>query len=321
MLRPSLALLVALSLAAAPTALASTGGTAVPVNPPTTPMGQDGGTPAGADVEPMKVPAPPKRRAQMPTLTSFTLGASQFTDDGRGLPIAFTMTGTTGSVRVSLGVYKSGRHVATFDLGRRNTGVAQQYTLSGRSARRLPVGNLILRLSGHDARGHHLRSRLVASAAHVVRVSPPASAPSGGHSFPLLGHSWSLGGADARFGAPRSGHTHQGQDVIAPSGTPIVAPAAGTVTFVAYQASGAGYYVVMHEAGQNIWYAFMHLLAGSTAVHTGQTVKRGQLLGKVGATGDAEGPHLHFEIWQGPWQAGGHPIDPLPYLQQWAAGS
>ena len=39
------------------------------------------------------------------------------------------------------------------------------------------------------------------------------------------------------------------------------------------------------------------------------------------ATGDAEGPHLHFEIWQGPWQAGGHPIDPLPYVQQWAAGS
>jgi murein DD-endopeptidase MepM/ murein hydrolase activator NlpD len=189
--------------------------------------------------------------------------------------------------------------------------------VSAASAKKLPAGSLILRLSGFDSRRHHLRSSLTASAAHVVTVTPSPSPPvsSGSHSFPLLGTSWSFGD---RFGAPRSGHTHQGQDLVASSGTSIVAPAAGTVTFVSYQAAGAGYYVVVHEAGQDIWYAFMHLLAGSTAVRVGQTVSRGQLLGKVGATGDATGPHLHFEIWQGPWQAGGHPIDPLPYLQQWA---
>ena len=316
---------VLLALGAAPAALGATGGTAVPANPPSVPMGQDGGVPAGANVEPM--PAP-KVRAQMPTLVSFTLGASSFSDSGKGLPISFELAGTTGPVRVKLGVFARGRGVASFDLGRRVTGRPQTYVLSSRSGRRLPAGNLTMRLTGRDARGHHLRGSVQASAAHVVRVTAPtppappapAPAPSGSHAFPLLGSAWNFGGADARFGAPRSGHIHQGQDIVATSGTPIVAPAAGTITFIAYQAGGAGYYVVMHEAGENYWYAFMHLLAGSTVVHLGQPVAKGQRIGSVGATGDATGPHLHFEIWQGPWQAGGHPIDPLPYLRQWAGG-
>src|SRR5256885_963863 len=82
-------------------------------------------------------------------------------------------------------------------------------------ARRLPAGNLILRLSGVDARGHPLRGSLQASAAHVVTVAPPQPpASSGTHTFPLLGSGWSFGGAGGRFGAPRNGHTHQGQDIL-----------------------------------------------------------------------------------------------------------
>jgi murein DD-endopeptidase MepM/ murein hydrolase activator NlpD len=50
-------------------------------------------------------------------------------------------------------------------------------------------------------------------------------------------------------------------------------------------------------------------------------VLTGQALGQVGATGDASGPHLHFEIWDGPWFAGGQPIDPLPFLVRWDAWS
>src|SRR4051794_6553346 len=284
--RPLAVLLACPALAGASPALAATGGTTMPVNPPNLPLGQDGGTPVGA-------PAALKKRVQMPTLVAFSLGVSRFGDTGSGLPVTFELAGTTGTVRVKLGVYSRGKPVASFDLGRRGTGTTQRYVLAAKSVRRLPTGNLVLRLSGRDSRGHHLRGSVQASAAHVVSVSTPPQPPPaslGAHVFPLLGGAWSFGGADARFGAPRSGHTHQGQDVTAPSGTPIVAPAAGTITFVAYQASGAGYYVVMHEAGQNYWYVFMHLLAGSTAVRAGQEVTRGQLLGKVGATGDADGP-------------------------------
>jgi murein DD-endopeptidase MepM/ murein hydrolase activator NlpD len=61
----------------------------------------------------------------------------------------------------------------------------------------------------------------------------------------------------------------------------------------------------------------MHLEAGSTAVSEGEHVNAGTRLGAVGATGDATGPHLHFEEWIGPWQAGGQPVDPLPLLQSW----
>jgi murein DD-endopeptidase MepM/ murein hydrolase activator NlpD len=319
--RRSVAVLPALlSLAAAAPAVAATGGTSVPANPPSALSTPAGGVAVAPNVAPP--PKVAKKRVQMPTLAAFSVGASRFTDGGT-LPVSFRMAGTTGAVRVKLGVYSAGKLVASFDLGRRSTGAAQRYTLSSASARKLPAGSLILKLSGLDARGHHLRGGLQASAAHVVTVAPPAPAPapSGSHTFPLLGSAWNFGGAGARFGAPRSGHIHQGQDILAPSGTPIVAPAAGTVAYTAYQAAGAGYYVVMKEAGQDYSYAFMHLLAGSTAVHAGEQVSRGQAIGSVGATGDAQGPHLHFEIWQGPWQAGGHPIDPLPYLQQWAAGA
>ena len=87
----------------------------------------------------------------------------------------------------------------------------------------------------------------------------------------------------------------------------------------AYQAGGAGYYVVLHGADARD-YVFMHLLAGSTAVAKDQAVVAGQRLGLVGATGDATGPHLHFEIWPDGWYAAktSQPIDPLPQLKAWA---
>jgi murein DD-endopeptidase MepM/ murein hydrolase activator NlpD len=136
--------------------------------------------------------------------------------------------------------------------------------------------------------------------------------------FPVRGRvDW--GEADARFGAARSGHVHQGQDVIAAEGTPLVAPIAGTITWRAYQAAGAGYYVVLHGTdGRD--YVFMHFADGSLVVDKGDVVTAGQRLGSVGATGDADGPHLHFEIWPAGWYAdGSSPIDPLPDLMAWAA--
>jgi murein DD-endopeptidase MepM/ murein hydrolase activator NlpD len=61
----------------------------------------------------------------------------------------------------------------------------------------------------------------------------------------------------------------------------------------------------------------MHMRTGSVRVHEGQHVRTGQRIGEVGSTGTSSGPHLHFEVWLGPWRAGGHPIDPLPLLRAW----
>jgi len=155
-------------------------------------------------------------------------------------------------------------------------------------------------------------------ASRPLPPTPPASTVSG--TFPVQGP-FSFGGGDARFGAGRPGHIHQGQDVVAASGTPLVAPVAGTVIWKANQPGGAGIYVVVRGAGSGEVrdYVFMHLLRGSVLVAAGDAVAAGQQLAQVGATGDASGPHLHFEIWVGGWYArGGAPIDPLPQLQRWA---
>jgi len=144
----------------------------------------------------------------------------------------------------------------------------------------------------------------------------PTSTPAGAHSFPIAGvFDW--GGPDAGFGAKRKGHRHQGQDLAAASGTPVIAPYRGVVTAVQYQAKGAGRYVVID--GEDYDYVFMHLRTGSIVVREGERVRTGQAIGAVGSTGESSGPHLHFELWEGTWYDGGHPIDPLPLLQQWAS--
>jgi len=145
--------------------------------------------------------------------------------------------------------------------------------------------------------------------------SPPTPTVPG--VFPVRGP-FSFGGPDARFGAGRMGHIHEGQDVVAASGQAIVAPVPGTVLWWANQPGGAGYYLIEHGAdGRD--YVFMHLLKGSTLVAVGDAVGAGEQIAQVGATGDATGPHLHFEIWLGGWQQrGGEPIDPLPQLKRWA---
>lgn len=136
-----------------------------------------------------------------------------------------------------------------------------------------------------------------------------------GYAFPIVGpHEFSLGAG--RFGAARSGHTHQGQDVMASCGTPLVAARGGRVQFAGFQ-SAAGNYVVIDGRGTPYDFMYAHL-AKPSPLHTGDTVRTGQPIGVVGDTGDASGCHLHFEMWGAPgWYEGGSPFDPLPYLKKW----
>jgi murein DD-endopeptidase MepM/ murein hydrolase activator NlpD len=140
-----------------------------------------------------------------------------------------------------------------------------------------------------------------------------------GYAFPILGkHDY--GGAGGRFGAGRSGHTHQGQDVMAACGLPLVAARGGRVQYSTWDDLG-GNYIVIDGKGTPYDTAYMHL-AEPSPLKEGDLVRTGQPIGIVGDTGDATACHLHFELWGAPgWYEGGSPVDPLPYLMKWDAYS
>jgi murein DD-endopeptidase MepM/ murein hydrolase activator NlpD len=135
------------------------------------------------------------------------------------------------------------------------------------------------------------------------------------YAFPILGpHDY--GSAGARFGAGRSGHTHEGQDVMAKCGTPLVAARGGRVQHSGFQ-SAAGNYVIIDGKGTGYDMGYMHLLEPSP-LREGMTVRTGEPIGVVGSTGSSTACHLHFELWTAPgWYEGGSPIDPLGFLKQW----
>jgi murein DD-endopeptidase MepM/ murein hydrolase activator NlpD len=253
--------------------------------------------------------------ASLPRLRAFRLSSRTLTSTA-----TFTIAAprTVRDVRLQLLAVTGTRVVKTLKLGDRRPGRVQKVLVSKTG---LAAGKYRLRIS---ARG--LRTAGVAAVTTVSVPSPPRPKPkpparvpgADGHIFPVRGP-YTFGGADARFGTGRTGHTHQGQDIPAAEGTPVVSPHAGTVTAVRYQADGAGHYVVIDSAGEDRDYVFMHLRTGSTLVTTGQIVSAGQAIAQVGNTGASFGAHLHFEIWvNGGWYTGGHPVDPLPFLQAWA---
>jgi hypothetical protein len=131
--------------------------------------------------------------------------------------------------------------------------------------------------------------------------------------FPVRG-GYDFGTETNRFGGGRG---HQGQDVFAACGTPIVAARAGTVSTAAYHAR-SGYHAVI-TAADGSSQAYMHM-QGPPAVTAGERVAAGAAIGAVGQSGNAQGCHLHFEQWSAPgWHRGGAPIDPLPDLRRWGA--
>jgi murein DD-endopeptidase MepM/ murein hydrolase activator NlpD len=135
------------------------------------------------------------------------------------------------------------------------------------------------------------------------------------YKFPVRGKH-DFGGAGAGFGAGRSGHRHQGQDVMAGCGTPLEAARGGKVQFRGFQ-SLAGNYLIIDGAGTGRDFGYMHLKQ-KAEVKEGERVHTGQRIGIVGQTGDATACHLHFEMWKAPgWYQGGHPFDPLPSLKRW----
>ena len=92
---------------------------------------------------------------------------------------------------------------------------------------------------------------------------------------------------------PRGNVFHPGWDFLANAGAAVFAAGSGTVAFAGYNSGGYGNLVVIHHSlGLSSWYA--HLSRIDVRRH--EHVRVGALIGRVGATGDATGPHLHFEL-------------------------
>ena len=115
------------------------------------------------------------------------------------------------------------------------------------------------------------------------------------------------GSISSRFGERSSirSSLHTGLDIATSSGTGIRATTAGTVTFAGYKGSYGNLIIVNHGNGVETYYAH----CSAIYVSPGQAVDSGTTIGAVGATGNATGPHLHFEI-----RLGGTPVNPQNYL-------
>jgi peptidoglycan hydrolase-like protein with peptidoglycan-binding domain len=149
------------------------------------------------------------------------------------------------------------------------------------------AGSATLRALEHGA-PHRRASAPVGGASGPVRFLRPVGAPIGDG-----------------FGYP-GGRRHDGVDFLARAGAPVGAAGRGTVVSAGWNSGGYGNLVIVqHRLGYQTYYA--HLATISVGI--GQAVAGGSLIGYVGATGRATGPHLHFEV-----RLNGVPINPVPLL-------
>jgi murein DD-endopeptidase MepM/ murein hydrolase activator NlpD len=261
-----------------------------------------------------------RRLSSRPVASEFTVAPGTL-ETGRPTTFAFRLEGPMRRVRVRIELTRAraGAPAKRLRLGSLRTGRHHEHVWTP-AAGDLPAGDYSVALKVFDDAGDRPR-RTAKASGHgrlTVTVPPPPPAPATGV-FPVQG-AYGFGGAEARFGAGRDGHVHQGQDITAAEGTPVVAPLAATVTWVAYQEHGAGRYAVLRAAdGRDL--VFMHLKEGSLTVAKGAVLAAGAAFAQVGSTGASSGPHLHFEIWPDGWYSSreSRPIDPLLQLQAWAS--
>jgi murein DD-endopeptidase MepM/ murein hydrolase activator NlpD len=115
------------------------------------------------------------------------------------------------------------------------------------------------------------------------------------------------------FGASESirSHAHTGTDYSAPTGTPIKAGASGTVVFAGWTNNGGGNMVTI-DHGNGYFTTYAH--QSQILVKKGDQVAQGDVIGKVGATGFATGPHLHWELTKGSAVGGKNSIDVRKFM-------
>ena len=173
----------------------------------------------------------------------------------------------------------------------------------------------------------------VARSGNIVAVKPQNGPPvvvteqvqlaPSGLAIPVVGIT--AGQLTDTFDAARSqGRRHDAIDIMAAEGTPVIAAADGTVEKL-FNSIRGGMTIYVRSPDQKWEYYYAHLSAYAPGLHEGQQVKRGQVIARVGHTGDASaaGPHLHFAINSmapGEHWWNGTPINPYPLLAGKRAG-
>jgi murein DD-endopeptidase MepM/ murein hydrolase activator NlpD len=124
---------------------------------------------------------------------------------------------------------------------------------------------------------------------------------------------------ESTFNQARNGHTHEALDIMAPRGTPVMAVAEGNVVKL-FTSKQGGLTVYQFDDSQTWCYYYAHLNGYAAGLKEGVLLRKGEVLGYVGSTGDASpsAPHLHFALfrlgaerhW---WQ--GTAVDPLPFFK------
>jgi peptidoglycan LD-endopeptidase LytH len=122
------------------------------------------------------------------------------------------------------------------------------------------------------------------------------------------------------FDEGRFGHRHEALDIMAPRGTPVLATDDGRVTKL-FRSVAGGLTIYQFDPGEKFAYYYAHLDRYAEGLRDGTPVKRGQVIGYVGTTGNATpgAPHLHFTIFRlGPgkqwWK--GAAVNPYPFLAE-----
>jgi murein DD-endopeptidase MepM/ murein hydrolase activator NlpD len=156
-----------------------------------------------------------------------------------------------------------------------------------------------------------------ATQAQLLASGATAAAPSTTWTLPLAGETsqpfgpTSFGMEPARlYGGTYFAHFHDGVDILAAAGTPIVAPARGRVVFVGQMMDGAEVVVLAHDNGLVSLYAHLQMGPLAPTIKSGDIVQAGDRIGAVGLTGMTTGYHLHWAVYQG-----GVPVDPMGTLR------
>ena len=142
----------------------------------------------------------------------------------------------------------------------------------------------------------------------ILRIAPTLATPPTTAVSPPSGMTYPLAVpavVTQTYGPHAGGTFHPGIDLAAPAGTPVLAATNGLITYASWETGYGNYICVQATTVLSTCYAHLAVIT----VTVGQVVSVGRQLGLEGATGDATGPHLHFEV-----RVDGHTVDPAPYL-------